>query len=84
MAVSDAARTPEQTARERGLLRVDDTIEEIALATQRARRARQEVALLAGCDDLARVLDTAAERLEAIRKELQQGGYLNAGQQRLF
>ena len=84
MAASDVVRTPEQVARQQARLRLDDTLEEIAVVTQRARRARDEVAKLTGCEDIARVLNTAAERLESARKELMQGGYLGTGQERLF
>jgi predicted metallo-beta-lactamase superfamily hydrolase len=37
-----------------------------------------------GCEDLARVLGTAQEKLEAVRKDLFQGAYFNAGGPRLF
>jgi hypothetical protein len=65
MATSDAVRTPEQAARQEARLRLDDILEEIAPLTTRTRRARDEVARLAGCDDLARLFGTAADRLEA-------------------
>jgi hypothetical protein len=84
MATSDAVRTPEQAARQEARLRLDDILEEIAPLTTRTRRARDEVARLAGCDDLARLFGTAADRLEAARKELMQGGYFGDSQQRLF
>jgi hypothetical protein len=84
MSTSDAVRTPEQAARHQGRLRLDDTLEEIAVVTQRTRRARDEVAKLVGCEDIVTVLNTAADRLEAARKELMQGGYFGAGQDRLF
>jgi hypothetical protein len=84
MTASDAVRTPEQAARQQARLRLDDTLEEIARVTDRTRRARDEVARLTGCEDVSRVLNTTAKRLEAVRKELMQGGYLGTGQERLF
>jgi hypothetical protein len=81
---TDAARTPEETARFQGRLRVDDTLERLAVLTTKIRRTRDEVARLAGCEDLARLIGQAAEQVEATRKELMQGAYFGAGQDRLF
>lgn len=84
MESSDAARSPEQATRERAFHRVFDALEEIEIVTGRVRKYRDEVAKLDGCDDVVAVMGTAADRLEAARKELQQGAYFNAGQSRLF
>jgi hypothetical protein len=84
MSTSDAVRTPEQVARERGLTKVYDALEEIEIVTERVRRYRDEVAKLSGCDDLVAVMGTAADRLSAARRELLQGAVFNAGQSRLF
>ncbi|HET8680259.1 MAG TPA: hypothetical protein VFM54_00050 [Micromonosporaceae bacterium] len=82
--MSDVDRSPEQAARETSLKEVAGTLLDIEQAIDRARRARRVAATMVGCDDLARVLNTAAERLEAARKELFQGAYLAGDQPRMF
>lgn len=84
MTTSDLDRSPEQAAREAGLREVAETLMNIEQAVKRAERARKATAMTIGCDDLSRILDTAAQRLEAARKELTQGAYFSADQPRLF
>lgn len=66
------------------MVKVFDSLEQIEVATKRVRAYRDEVATLPDCTDLVTVLNTACDRLEAARKELQQGAYFNRGQTRLF
>jgi hypothetical protein len=84
MTTSDLDRSPEQAAREAGLKEVAGTLLDIEQAIERAKRGRRAAATLVGCDDLVRVLGTAADRLEAARKELFQGAYFSADQPRMF
>ncbi len=84
MSTSDLDHSPEQAAREAGLREVAETLTNIEQATRRAQRAQRTAAMTVGCDDLARVLETAAARLEAAHKELMQGAYFSADQPRLF
>lgn len=77
-------RGPEQEARETALREVSETLLNIEQAARRAKQAHRVAAMSVGCEDLARVLGTAEEKLEAVRKDLFQGAYFNAGGPRLF
>lgn len=77
-------RSPEQAARENALREVSETLLNIEQAARRAKRARQAAAMAVGCDDLARLLDTAEQKLEAARKDLFQGAYFSGDRPRLF
>lgn len=69
--------------REAALVEVAETLLIIEAATRRANQAHRKAALTAGCDDLARVLGTAARNLEAVRRDLFQGTYFSGNQPRL-
>lgn len=84
MTAADDVRTPEEKARSRANVIVFDAIQEIEHLTTRIRRHRADVDALPDCSDLATVLGTAADRLAAARRELQQGALFNHGQTRLF
>lgn len=84
MATPDRPDDANEAARKEGRVLVEDTLADIAALIVRTRRSRDQAGKLTDCDDLTRLLDPAAERLEAARLELQQGAYFNAGQQRLF
>ncbi len=81
---SDLERTPAQAAREKALTEVAETLLNIEQAVERAERGSRVAARLDDCDDLVRVLDTAAQRLAAARKELFQRAYFPGGQPGLF
>ncbi|XTZ16487.1 hypothetical protein ACQSSU_03585 [Micromonospora echinospora] len=82
--MSDLDRSPEQAARETGLREVSDVLLNIEQAIKRAERAKRAVSMTVGCDDLARMLDTAARNLEIARKDLFQGAYLSGDSPKLF
>ncbi|MEH1013448.1 hypothetical protein V6U90_10075 [Micromonospora sp. CPCC 206060] len=82
--MSDLDRTPEQAAREAGLREVSEALLNIEQAIKRTERAQRTAAMTVGCDDLARMLATAARNLEAARKDLFQGAYFSADAPKLF
>lgn len=82
--MSDFGRSPEQAARETGLREVSDVLLNIEHTIRRAERAKRAVSMTVGCDDLARMLDTAARNLETARKDLFQGAYLSGDSPRVF
>lgn len=84
MTTADEVRTPEQATREQAHGIVFDALQEIEHLTARLRRYRGDLDALPDCSDLATVLGTAADRLAAARRELQQGALFNNGQTRLF
>lgn len=84
MATADDVRTPEQATRERAQGLVFDALQEIEHQTTRLRRYQSDVDALPDCADLATVLRTAADRLDAARRELQQGAMFSNDQTRLF
>ncbi|HEX6077071.1 MAG TPA: hypothetical protein VFZ32_17640 [Micromonosporaceae bacterium] len=77
-------RSPQQAARENALREVSETLLNIEQAARRAKQARQHAAMTVDCDDLARILGTAEQKLEEIRKDLFQGAYFSADRPRLF
>jgi hypothetical protein len=81
---ADLERSPEQAARENALREVSETLLNVEQAAKRARQAQRTAAMTVGCDDLARILGTAEEKLEAVRKELFQGAYFTGDRPRLF
>ncbi|MFI0791189.1 hypothetical protein ACH4OY_00570 [Micromonospora rubida] len=82
--MSDLQQSPEQAAREAGLREVSDALLNIEQAIKRTERAKRTVSMTVGCDDLARMLDTAARNLEIARKDLFQGAYFSADSPKLF
>ncbi|MEW1588547.1 hypothetical protein AB0283_24245 [Micromonospora vinacea] len=80
----DLDHTPEQAAREAGLREVSEALLNIEQAIKRTERAKRTAAMTVGCDDLARMLDTAARNLEIARKDLFQGAYFSADSPKLF
>ncbi|GIJ26839.1 hypothetical protein Vqi01_20010 [Micromonospora qiuiae] len=82
--MSDLDQTPEQAARETGLREVSEALLNIEQAIKRTERAKRTVSMTVGCDDLARMLDTAARNLEIARKDLFQGAYFSADSPKLF
>ncbi|WP_431921203.1 hypothetical protein [Micromonospora wenchangensis] len=82
--MSDLDHTPEQAARESGLREVSEALLNIEQAIKRTGRAKRKVSMTVGCDDLARMLDTAVRNLEIARKDLFQGAYFSADSPKLF
>ncbi|MDG4750174.1 hypothetical protein O7630_04390 [Micromonospora sp. WMMD718] len=82
--MSDLDQTPEDAAREAGLREVSEVLLNIEQAIRRTQRAERTVSMTVGCDDLARMLDTAARNLEIARKDLLQGAYFSADSPKLF
>ncbi|MFJ8685259.1 hypothetical protein [Micromonospora wenchangensis] len=82
--MSDLDHTPEQAARESGLREVSEALLNIEQAIKRTERAKRAVSMTVGCDDLARMLDTAVRNLEIARKDLFQGAYFSADSPKLF
>jgi 23S rRNA G2445 N2-methylase RlmL len=80
----DLDHSPEQAAREAGLREVSEVLLNIEQAIKRAERAERTTRMTVGCDDLARMLSTAARNLEAARKDLFQGAYFSADSPKLF
>jgi hypothetical protein len=83
MTASDVEKSAPQQAREAVLRDVADVLVAIEQAVDGAAEARESAAQVAGCDDLARVLDTAVRSLQATRKDLFQGAYFAGNQPRL-
>ncbi|MEV0005112.1 hypothetical protein AB0H28_22895 [Micromonospora sp. NPDC050980] len=82
--MSDLDHSPEHAAREAGLREVSEALLNIEQAIKRTQRAKRTVSMTVGCDDLARMLDTAARNLEIARKDLFQGAYFSADSPKLF
>ncbi|MEQ4305474.1 hypothetical protein ABNF97_29525 [Plantactinospora sp. B6F1] len=82
--MADLDHTPAQAAREAGLREVSEALLNIEQAIKRTERAKRTVSMTVGCDDLARMLDTAARNLEIARKDLFQGAYFSADSPKLF
>ncbi|SCE78945.1 hypothetical protein GA0070558_106228 [Micromonospora haikouensis] len=82
--MSDLDHSPEQAAREAGLREVSEALLNIEQAIKRTERAKRAVSMTVGCDDLARMLDTAARNLEIARKDLFQGAYFSGDSPKLF
>lgn len=82
--MSDLGHTPEQAAREAGLREVSEVLLNIEQTIKRTERAKRTAAMTVGCDDLARMLDTAARNLELARKDLFQGAFFSADSPKLF
>jgi hypothetical protein len=83
MTASGNQNSARQRAREAVLRDVADVLVAIEQAIDGATKARESAALVAGCDDLARVLDTSVRSLRATRKDLFQGAYFAGNQPRL-
>ncbi len=83
MAASELEKSASREAREAVLRDVADVLIAIEQAIDGAARARESAGLVTGCDDLARVLDTAMRGLQATRKDLFQGAYFAGNQPRL-
>lgn len=81
---SPAVRSAEQAARERAQTQAANALDEIDATTRHVEQYRDAVAGMPGHDDLVALLNTAADRLAQVRKELRQGLYSNADQTRLF
>lgn len=76
-------RTPEQAAHEGALREVAETLRNIEQAIGRAQRAHRAVDS-ADEGNLGAAFATAAQRLEAARRELVQSAYFGGDQQRMF
>jgi hypothetical protein len=81
---SDMERSAGQVAREAALHQVEETILNIEDAIRRADRGRKAIPPGSPEQNLRLCLDTAVEKLEAIRKELFQSAYFGGDQHRLI
>ncbi|WP_326636010.1 hypothetical protein OG884_22950 [Streptosporangium sp. NBC_01755] len=77
-------RSPAQYADEQAMGEISGTISGIEDAIRRADAARKNVSRTVDNPNLVVALDTAINRLEAIRKELFQSTYFGGDQQRMF
>jgi hypothetical protein len=80
---SELENSAPKRAREAVLRDVAGVLTAIEQAIDGAAKARGSAALVTGCDDLARVLDTALRSLRATREDLFQGAYFAGNQPRL-
>jgi ribosomal protein L17 len=83
MTTSEREKPVPREAREAVLRDVAEVLIAIEQAVDGAAKARESAAQVAGCDDLARVLNTAARSLQATRTDLFQGAYFAGNQPRL-